>query len=127
MVAGEIASEVDAGRTLEAAAATYGVSKAGPFSRRDFVPGVGRANEFIGASFGLRAGETSGVVKTENPERYYVIRVDERRAADGDAFAAQAQDLKQELARQEQVEVFSSWIQNLVDEADIEDYREMYF
>jgi len=126
-IANEIAVAASAGATLEEAAGSYGVSKAGPFTRRDFVPGVGRSNEFVGASFGLRTGETSDVVVTEEPERYYVIRVDERQAASADSFADEAYTIKEELARREQAGILSAWIQGLVEQADIQDYRDMYF
>lgn len=126
-IAEEIAAAAHAGETLEEAAGRYGVSTAGPFTRRDFVPGVGRSNAFIGTSFGLRTGETSGVVATAEPVRYYVIRVDERTAADADAFADVAYEIREQLAMREQAGVLSAWLQGLVEEADIEDYRDMYF
>jgi hypothetical protein len=45
-----------AGEPLEPIAMMYrtSVQQAGPFTRSDFVPGLGRVNAAIGAAFGLR-------------------------------------------------------------------------
>ena len=49
---------------------------AGPFSRVDFVQGLGRNTEAVGAAFGLPAGQTAGPY--EAGDLMVVIRVDDR-------------------------------------------------
>ncbi|MBD3349602.1 MAG: hypothetical protein GF400_10470 [Candidatus Eisenbacteria bacterium] len=124
-----IADAVRGGATLEEAASTegYAPQETDLFSRRDHVRMVGRANEFIGTSFGLRTGETSGVVEVGDPPVYYVIRVEEKVAADREQFLEQQQQLRQQLLQREQVALFSAWLQGLIEEADIDDYRERFF
>jgi peptidyl-prolyl cis-trans isomerase D len=128
-IAGEIESAVRAGSTLEDAAseAGYSVVQSQQFSRRDYVPGAGRDNAFIGTSFGLRPGETSGVVKVDQPERYFVIRVEEKTPADESQFTDQESQLRTQLLQREQMQVFSAWLEDVMSEAKIEDYRDTYF
>ncbi|HUF51334.1 MAG TPA: SurA N-terminal domain-containing protein [Longimicrobiales bacterium] len=56
-----------AGQSLESIAAATGarVADAGPFTRGQFVPGLGRLNAAIGAAFGLNAGQTSPLIEAE--------------------------------------------------------------
>ena len=63
------------GTPLSNVAAELGLEarNAGPVSRIDFVPGVGRQNAAIGAAFGLQPGEVSGVVTTAS--NAYVLEV----------------------------------------------------
>jgi peptidyl-prolyl cis-trans isomerase D len=124
-----IVAAVRAGTSLEDAATENDleVRKTELFSRRDYVPGVGRGNEFFGAAFGVRTGATSGVVKTEEPVRFYVLRVQEKIAADQEAYTETEEQLRGELMQREQLELLSSWIEGLVQKAKIEDFRDLYF
>jgi len=124
-----IVEAVRSGQPLEAAAAAEGlpVQATEPFSRRDYVRGVGRANAFVGTCFGLRTGETSGVVEVDEPRSYYVIRVEEKVAPDRDRFAETREDLRQQLLGREQMNLFTTWLEGLTERSDIDDFRERYF
>jgi peptidyl-prolyl cis-trans isomerase D len=128
-IAESVASAVRSGNTLEEAAAQAGltVREAGPFTRRDPVPGVGRRNAFVGTAFGLRTGETSGAIEVTDPRRFYVLRVEEKTAAAQQAFEEQKEQLRQQLMQMERMELFAAWLEGLRDKADIDDYRDMYF
>ena len=128
-VAEEIAAAVRSGQHLEEAAAAsgYQVTQSQPFSRRDYVPGVGNGNAFVGASFGLRTSQTSGAVHVENPDRYYVIRVEEKTAASQQEFTEQEASLRAQLLQREQMQVFSAWLEDLMAGAEINDYRDSFF
>jgi peptidyl-prolyl cis-trans isomerase D len=78
-----------AGEPLEQVAAAFGaaVEQAGPFTRGDFVPGLGRMNAAIGAAFGLRPGETSPLVEAN--AQLYLVRTLEREDADPGAWRTQ--------------------------------------
>ncbi|MBD3367343.1 MAG: hypothetical protein GF405_04075 [Candidatus Eisenbacteria bacterium] len=128
-IAEDVATAVRSGNTLEEAAALHGLDtrKAGPFTRRDAVPGVGQRNAFVGTSFGLRTGETSGVIEVQDPTRYYVLRLESRTAADQQTFEEQKDQLRQQLMQMERMDLFASWLEGLRDDADIEDFRDLYF
>jgi peptidyl-prolyl cis-trans isomerase D len=129
-IAEEIATAAKSGSTLEAAAQAKGtvVQVTEPFTRRDYVRGVGRSNEFVGASFGLRPGEVSGVVEvTGEPSTFFVIRVEERVAADETQFATQQAEFRTRLLQQKQYQIYGAWLEGLMKKAKIEDYRDMYF
>ncbi len=128
-IAQSIAAAVEAGSSLEEAADKegYDVERTEPFTRRDFVPGIGRANEFIGTAFGLRAGQTSGVIELADPTRFFILRVEERTAADETLFAEQRDELRRQLLQQKQLELFTSWLDDLRTSAKIEDFRDLFF
>jgi peptidyl-prolyl cis-trans isomerase D len=127
-IAEEVVAATSAGSTLAAAAEAKGyvVQTTDPFSRRDVVRGVGRASEFVGTSFGLAPGETSGAVKVETPLMYYVLRVDERIASDETRFATDQAELRTRLLERKRYELYGAWIEELMKKAKIEDYRDLY-
>ncbi len=124
-----MAAAVASGATLEEAAEErgYTVRETNLFSRRDYVPGVGRGNAFVGAAFGLRTGETSGVIATESPERFYVLRVEEKVAADQAAFVEAQEQIRGQLLQRERAELFTGWLEGLMATANIEDFRDSFF
>ena len=127
--ASAIAQAVRGGATLEEAAAEHGyaVRQTEPFSRRDRIRAVGGPNEFTGTAFGLAEGRVSDVVQTSDLNRFFVLRVDEKAPATQEAFVAQEEQLRIELYRRKQIELFTGWLEDLMADADIDDYRNRYF
>jgi peptidyl-prolyl cis-trans isomerase D len=78
-----------AGQPLEQIAGPYRatVQQAGPFTRTDFVPGLGRFNAAIGAAFGLQRGQTSGLVEADG--QLFLIHAVDRVQPDRAAWEAQ--------------------------------------
>jgi peptidyl-prolyl cis-trans isomerase D len=78
-----------AGEPLDQIAAQYRgtAEQAGPFTRGDFVPGLGRMNAAIGAAFGLQPGETSPLIEANS--QLYLVRTEAREGADAAAWQAQ--------------------------------------
>lgn len=128
-VADEMASAVRSGTSLEDVASSQGyvVEETAPFSRREYVRGIGRGNEFVGTAFGLRVGQASGVVEVEEPHRFYILRVEERVAADQSVFIEQREGLREQMLQRERIELFSTWLEGLKQRADIADFRDLYF
>jgi peptidyl-prolyl cis-trans isomerase D len=129
-IANEMASEVRTGATLEDVASShdYTVEETTPFSRREYVRGVGRGNEFVGTAFGLRAGETSGAIEVHEPhDRFYILRVEEKVAADQSLFIEQREGLRDQMLQRERIELFSTWLEGLKQRAKIDDFRDLYF
>ncbi len=128
-LAEDVEQSVASGNRLEEAAALHDltVREVGPFTRRDPVPGVGQQNAFVGTAFGLRTGQTSGVVEVDEPTRFYVLRVESRTAANQQAFEEQKEQLRQQLVQVERMELFAAWLEGLRDGAEIDDFRDLYF
>jgi peptidyl-prolyl cis-trans isomerase D len=95
---------------------------AGPFSRNDFVPGLGRQNAVIGAAFGLPLGEVSGVIGTETNQ--YVIEVLARTPADSTAWTAQLPQQRAQAVATMQQQRLSEWVAALRASARVVDRRE---
>jgi peptidyl-prolyl cis-trans isomerase D len=92
-----------------------------PFTRVGEVPGVGRANEVIGAAFTLPLGAISQPIKTD--EGVFVIRVDRRILADRKTFDAQKTMLRQQRQQAMQQARIRSFAANLRETAKITDNR----
>jgi peptidyl-prolyl cis-trans isomerase D len=95
---------------------------AGPFSRNDFVPGLGRQNAVVGAAFGLPIGEVSGVIGTETNQ--YVIEVLARTPADSTAWTAQLPQQRAQAVAAMQQQRLTEWVEALRASARVVDRRE---
>jgi len=92
-----------------------------PFSRESNVPGIGQANQVIGAAFSLPLGAISEPVKTD--DGVYVIRVDRRVNADRKTFDTQKGMLRQQRMRIMQQSRVRALVANLKTTAKIKDNR----
>lgn len=119
------AASVRAGdATLEEVARRNGweVREAGPFSRVEFVPGLGQRTPAVGAAFGLEPGEVAGPVPAGG-DRLAVVQLLEHTPADRGAFEAQLTQLRRTVTRQRQQQHIQEWIQALREEASVQDLR----
>jgi peptidyl-prolyl cis-trans isomerase D len=112
-----------AGESLQEIAPRYNATaqQAGPFTRGDFVPGLGRLNAAIGAAFGLRPGQTSPL--TEADQQLYLVRLQELSEASPVAWREQLDDQR---ARVHQALADTRWNQFMTalrDDAEIVDNR----
>ena len=119
----KISAAVAKGVTLEAAAKAAGltVEQTPEFARTTTVPGLGQATQAVGAAFGLPEGAVSQPIKSDNG--VFVIRVDDRVAADRAAWEKQKDDQRGRVLqgmRQQRVQQF---LASLREDAKIEDRR----
>jgi peptidyl-prolyl cis-trans isomerase D len=91
ITARDMVDRIRQGATLDSVAAAHRlqVQEAGPFTRVEFVPGIGRANAVVGAAFGLGAGEVSGVVEAN--DALYIVQLVEKTEANRQEWEAQKQ------------------------------------
>ncbi len=121
----EILDAIRAGEAIENVAAQFGVElrDAGPFTRQDFVPALGRQNAAIGAAFGLNEGEVSNVVEANNN----VLIIEQVGYTPADSIAWDQQVVGQRLAvtqslRQTRLE---QWLSGVRAAAKIVDLRDI--
>jgi parvulin-like peptidyl-prolyl isomerase len=120
----EMVQQIRGGEPLPNVAATGGleVRLAGPFARSDFVPGLGRYNAAIGASFGLDVGEVSDVV--ESPSNAFIIELLARVPADSTEWLGQRESQRQQARAQIEQRRIQEWLESLRAAARIVDRRD---
>jgi parvulin-like peptidyl-prolyl isomerase len=119
-----VAERAQAGEALPNVAADLGleVRSAGPFTRVDFVPGIGRQNRAVGMAFALQPGQVSDAVTT--PSNVFVIEVMDRTLADSLAWTEQEDIQRRQEITILQQQRLQEWIEALRAAARIVDRRD---
>ena len=120
-----LVEEVRGGRPLDEVAREMGldeVREAGPFTRNDNVPGLGRYNAAVGTAFGLEIGEVSDAVQAN--QNAFVIERTASEAADSMVWRDQVDSQRARLVGALREQRFFQWIAALREIADIVDRRE---
>lgn len=120
----DMVAQLNGSGNLNALAAAQGLDaqEAGPFSRVEFVPGLGRANAVIGAAFGLKEGEVTGPVEANG--RLFILKLLGRQPADREAFEAQKEQQRATIqANMEEARV-RQFMAELREKADVVDRRD---
>ena len=112
-----------AARGLDAAAKTTGVTviKTPPFTRVEFVPGLGQYSKPVGAAFGLPVGAVSAPIR--EPNGIYVMVVDRRLSSDRAAFEKQKSVLRRQRLQQLKQQRIQLFLDDLRKAAKVEDHR----
>jgi len=120
----QVATRAQAGEALPNVAADMGleVRNAGPFTRNDFVPGIGRQNAAVGAAFSLAPGQVSDAVET--PTNVFVLELMSRTPADSTAWLDQKDQQRQNAIGVLQQQRLQEWITALRSSATIVDRRD---
>lgn len=123
-LAARVPDAVAQGASFEEAAQRFGwsVEEAGPFTRRDFVPGLGQATEAIGAAFGQPIGEVGPPVGAG--AAVAVLLVVERTEADRARFEEVKASLIQQLTLQRRQEYTDRWLAALRERGAVRDLRD---
>ena len=119
-----LAQEVRGGRSLAEVAREYGLElrDAGPFTRTEYVSGLGQYNAAVGTAFGLQVGEVSDAVQAN--QNAFVIERTASEAADSLAWASQIDIQRMQLLSAIREQRLVEWIEALREDADIVDRRE---
>ncbi|MCL7957801.1 MAG: SurA N-terminal domain-containing protein [marine benthic group bacterium] len=120
----ELVDEVTSAPSLEAAAEALGwtYGQAGPFTRGQFVQGLGRGTEAVGAAFGSPIGTVMGPF--DAGDGVVFLRVEQRNAPDSEMFQVVRGQLRSQLESQLSQTSVNRWVQALRDEAEIVDLRD---
>lgn len=118
-----VARRLDEGATLEEVAEERGwdVQESQPFTRLDFVPGLGRNTPAVGAAFGLAPGGVTGPLRTGNG--YAFVELIERTPADPSQFRSAVDRLRAQVEQQRRQAYVERWMQALRENADVQDLR----
>jgi parvulin-like peptidyl-prolyl isomerase len=121
--AAQVSNAYAKGQPFDAAAKAAGltVEHTPMFSRVTPVPGVGQANEVIGAAFGLTIGAVSDPVSTQ--DAVYVIKVDRHVDADRAAWQKQKDQQRTQLLQRLRQQRVQDFLADLRQNAKIEDHR----
>ena len=119
-----LAQEVHGGRPLAEVSRELGLElrDAGPFTRIDYVSGLGQSNAAVGTAFGLQIGEISEAVQAN--QNAFVIERTASEAADSLAWVNQIDIQRMQLLNAIREQRLVAWIDALREEADIVDRRE---
>lgn len=121
----EAAGELRQGEaSLEELAADHGweVRESDPFTRRDFVPGLGQNTPAVGAAFGLEEGEVAGPLRAGG-DRWALVQLTQLLPADRGAFETLKRQLRRQLEQERRQQYLQRWLQALREEAEIQDLR----
>ena len=123
-IARKAVDALKSGRNLDEAAASVNlkVQEAGPFTRMDFVPGLGRANAAIGAGFGLDKGQTSGIVEAEGA--LFIIQTVDKTEPTRAEFDAQKEAQQARIGQLLAQQRWNQYLQALKESAKIVDNRD---
>jgi parvulin-like peptidyl-prolyl isomerase len=127
-LAGKFYEEIRGGKTLDDIANIYGKTVMEPdyFARHEFVPNVGSDAAFTGAAFKLSPeNRLSGAVRSNNGA--YIMEFVDFQPADISQFIAKADSLTQDFRITKRQEAWNKWVNNIMKEASIEDYRSYYY
>lgn len=95
------------------------------FTLDGYVSEIGRDVKFNGAAFALYNKEISPPVEARRG--YYIIRMDEKQPFNEKAFEAQKDAFKKELLEKKHRDAYTNWFTVLKNQAEIKDYRYMFF
>ncbi len=118
-----VLERIRAGQSIDAAAAgaKLAAQTAGPFTRLEFVPNLGRANAAIGTAFGLKPGQVSDVVESEN--MLYIIQLFEKKEASRAEFEAQKEQQRERTTPALAEQRWNQFLAALLENAKVIDNR----
>jgi len=122
--AAELAPAFARGPSLAAAAAAAGfvAQPLGPFTRLTPPPALGNEPLVLGAAFGLRVGQRSGMIAGEYGQ--YVVALEARTPADSSAWLAQRDTQRESLIQRARDARLQAYVAGLREQAEVVDRRQ---
>lgn len=97
----------------------------GPFKASEFIPGIGKDPQFVGAAFGLSPGTISKAVR--GMRGYYILMLKNISPFDTAAFAIERPAMREQILQEKRSRVLNDWITTLREHATIEDNRFRFY
>lgn len=91
----------------------------------DYITDIGYDIKFASAAFGLDPGNVSNPVTGNNG--VYLIRLIKKDPFDEELYLERRSEIAARIIQQKRQSAFSSWLQQLRNSADIEDYRAQFY
>ena len=123
----EIHNSINSGKSFEQAAEenSLKIEETGKFGITDYIAGVGNETKFTGAALKLNENEVSPPVETA--KAWYLIKLIEKTSDDTTGVGSEKEYLLRGILESNRQVSYSVWIQQLRDNAKIEDFRMKYF
>jgi peptidyl-prolyl cis-trans isomerase D len=112
---------INDGSELKEAAEKYNreIANTGFFTREGAIPTVGREPEISQAAFALSAKTAVADSVFKGVSGYYVIKLNERKAADADGLADQKESIKNGVLSQKQNKLIQNWLAGIKETSEI--------
>jgi peptidyl-prolyl cis-trans isomerase D len=122
--AAAVSEQVRSAPSLAAAGASLGwtAGETGSFTRGEFVPGLGRGTEAVGAAFGAPIGEIAGPFNAGDAVVF--LQVDQRSTPNPELFQIVRGQLRSQLEAQLSQASVNRWVQALREDAEVVDLRD---
>jgi len=93
------------------------VKGSGLISRGDYIPGVGRAREFVASALSLSIGELSPPVKTE--KGYAILMLKEHQPVDEEKLKASIDEYRAKVLDRKTTDAYNQWFNQLKQRANL--------
>ncbi|OGU34885.1 MAG: hypothetical protein A2068_15155 [Ignavibacteria bacterium GWB2_35_6b] len=127
-LASQVKSNLGVNTNLQEAASAFSYTKyntATDFTRSSSLPGAGKDFALTDFAFETELNKVTGPVKGQRAS--YLVKVTYRTELNAGAYESQRGGFRDNLLAQKRSTYFSQWVQNLKNDADIEDLRYKYF
>lgn len=116
----DIKKELEGGSDFGTAAKKFrlDIKKSEPFSRREYIEGIGQANILKAVAFNLPKGRVNPPVECE--KGFAIFSVDETIPADEEKFEEEKEKIKQDLLARKRMRVLDDWFNNLSKNAKLQ-------
>ncbi len=120
--AAEFLTEVNGEESWSSAVSNLGLDPqtTGFFERNGSIPDIGQEREIAQAAFELSNTNPLPRSPIKGRKGYYVIRFEDKKLPDEEAFEREKKQVKQRLLQQKQFKTFNNWLAQVKDQSEIE-------
>ena len=118
----EFLTEVNGEESWRSAVSNFGLDPqtTGFFERNGSIPEIGQEREIAQAAFELSNTNPLPQSPIKGRKGYYVIRFEDKKLPDEEAFEEEKKQVKQRLLQQKQFKTFNNWLGQVKDQSEIE-------